>query len=191
MMKTIVIEGTDGSGKETQSKLLVSNLEKKGFKVKYVSFPNYNNDSSILIKRYLNGDYGEDPNSINPYSAALLYSVDRLNFFLTNNLDDYDVLVCDRYVESNLIHQASKIENTDERDEFSNWLTDLEYKKLNFPKPNKVFFLEVEPEITQNLISKRNKDSNNLDIHEKSTEYLKDCFLKAKDIASKKWLGYY
>lgn len=178
--KIIVLDGTDGSGKETQTKLLKENLEKRGFKVKHISFPNYEDDSSIFVKRYLNGDYGSDPNAINPYLASTFYSLDRANLFLTEELDEYDYLLFDRYTTSNIIHQASKIKDKEERYKFINWLEDFEYNKLGLPRPDSIFYLSIDPEITNQLITKRNLKK---DIHEKNTDYQKSCYTTAKELS--------
>lgn len=180
--KIVVIDGIDGSGKETQTKLLQNNLEQKGLKVKSFSFPNYSDDSSILLRRYLSGEYGEDPELINPYSASSLYSVDRLNFFLKEDLTDYDIVLFDRYTTSNMIHQASKFKTEEETNEYLEWLEDFEYNKLGIPRPNLVFYLSLLPETSRKLRKMRDSTS---DIHEDHDEYLDICFHTANDLSKK------
>ena len=184
-MKTIVIDGVDGTGKETQCKELKKSLEKDGLKVKLVSFPNYQNESSVLLKRYLKGEYGEDPNKINPYSASLFYTVDRLNFFLSEDLENYDILLCDRYTTSNLIHQATKIDDINEREAFTSWLEDLEYNKMKLPEPDIVFYLDLKPEVSEKLRTERNQN-NKSDIHESDLDYLKLCNIRSRQLAQEK-----
>ncbi len=180
-MKLIVLDGTDGTGKQTQSTLLKENLEKLGFKTKLIAFPNYEDDSSILLKRYLNGIYGNNAEQVNPFSASILYSVDRLNFFLTEDLSDTDVLLCDRYTTSNLVHQLPKLSSKKEQQEYQDWLEDLEYGKLNLPKPDAVFYLDLNPEIAEELV--KNRANSGKDIHESNHDYLKKCSESAREIA--------
>lgn len=185
----IVIEGTDGSGKQTQTKLLFDYLKEKNVDVKTQSFPNYASDSSILVRNYLNGDYG-DINALTSKQSSVLFAVDRLctmndyKEFLKND----GVLLLDRYVSSNILHQASKIEWKIERDEFVDWLENLEYNDLRLPKPDITFFLDLKPELSKKLREERGelKAGTTKDIHESNYEYLINCYKIGMEVAKNK-----
>lgn len=187
----IAIEGTDSSGKQTQSEMLYKALCEKGIKARLVSFPAYESDSSALVKMYLAGEFGTDPKDVNAYAASTFYAMDRFATFRKDWGRDYDdgtVIVADRYVPSNLIHQASKIECDREKDSFINWLEDLEYIKLELPRPDATIFLDMPTETAQKLMAERaNKidNSDKKDIHERNSEYLKNSYNNAKGIAEK------
>jgi dTMP kinase len=177
--KLIVIDGTDGSGKHTQTMLLKENLEKKGFLVKTIDFPQYGLKSAAPTEEYLNGKYG-NANQVTPYQASILYAVDRYaaSFKIKQWLNEGKIVLCDRYVSANMGHQAGKIDNLDERDKFLDWLFDLEYNIFNIPKPDINIFLYLDPEIARKLAqeNKSEKFTNNVknnDIHEKDPEHMK------------------
>lgn len=178
MGKLIVIDGLDGSGKATQTELLIDNLKKIDHNIIKVTFPNYKDDSSALIKMYLNGEFGTDPQEINPFAASSFYAVDRYasykKYWEKQYLDGHTI-VCDRYVTSNLIHQMVKLP-VEKWDEFINWLEDYEYSKLKLPKPDVVIYLDLDLSISQQLINNRcNSTGIKKDIHEKDLVYLKKC----------------
>lgn len=183
----IDIEGTDGCGKKTQTDLLFNFLVGKGYKVKKISFPNYDSNSSALVKMYLNGEFGENANDINGFQASALYAVDRFATMKKINIADYDFILFDRYVPSNMIHQSTRITDKKELDEFLDWVVDFEYKKLNLPKPDKILFLDVPVEISMKLARQREKLKNGeqKDIHEKDDNHLKNAYEKAKYVAEK------
>ncbi len=178
MAKLIVIEGTDASGKETQTARLCKYLEDKGEKVFRLTFPDYDSSSSALVKMYLGGEFGTEPDAVSPYAAALFYAVDRYASFKTKwgaLMDEEMYIVADRYVSSNIIYQAAKLEGT-EREIFINWLNDLEYGRLGLPRPDKVLFLNMEPEAAKKLMEgRKNKitGEDEKDIHEKDSAYLR------------------
>jgi len=178
MGKLIVIEGLDGSGKSTQLELLFSNLKSQGTDCKMVSFPDYANPSSTLVKMYLNGDFGKKPGDVNAYAASVFYTVDRYASYKANWGEYYNAggtVVSGRYTTSNAVHQASKLPS-DKWEDFLNWLYDFEYNKIGIPKPDKVIFLDMPVEVSQKLLSKRyNGDEEKKDIHECDTEYLDKC----------------
>lgn len=178
MGKLIVIEGLDGCGKSTQLNILHKNLTKKGIDCKSVSFPDYDNPSSTLVKMYLNGEFGKKPGDVNAFAASVFYAVDRYASFKANWGEYYNnggTVVSGRYTTSNAVHQASKLPES-EWESFLSWLYDFEYNKIAIPKPDKVIFLDMPIEVSQKLLSKRYKgDESKKDIHESDTEYLDRC----------------
>ena len=178
MGKLIVIEGLDGCGKSTQLELLPQNLLKNGIESKSVSFPDYDSNSSALVKMYLGGEFGKKPSDVNAYAASLFYEVDRFASYKTNWGDYYNqngVIVSGRYTTSNAVHQTSKMDES-EWQGFLDWLYDLEYNKVGIPKPDKVIFLDMPIEVSQKLLSGRyNGDEGKKDIHESDTAYLDKC----------------
>lgn len=176
--KLIVIEGLDGSGKGTQTALLTKALADMNIKVKQVSFPDYDNPSSALVKMYLNGALGSKPGDVNAYAASSFYAVDRYASYKQFWQSDYEsgtVILADRYATSNAIYQLSKLEEN-ERNDFLSWLEFYEYKQLQLPKPDAVIYLDMPIEISQQLLSKRyNGDDNKKDLHESNFDFLKQC----------------
>ena len=174
--KLIVIEGLDGSGKNTQAQKLLELLESRGEKVMKVSFPNYDSDSSALIKMYLAGEFGKKADSVNPYAASSFYAVDRYASYKTfwgSFYEEGGIVIADRYTTSNAIHQCSKLPESKWND-FLEWLFEYEYRYLGIPEPDSVIYLRVDPDVSQELMRKRyNNDENKKDIHERDVEYLK------------------
>lgn len=179
-MKLIVIEGADGSGKGTQAEILYNRLKEKYDNVFLISFPNYGSDGARLVEKYLNGEIDPDPNKINGFIASTFYAVDRYMFFKENKFPEDAILISNRYVTSNLIHQMSKL-HEHLWFQFSSWLTDLEYNKYGIPKPDIELYLYLEPETSLELLMKRYEgDKSKADIHE-SIEFQKQ---SAKPIKS-------
>ena len=178
MGKLIVIEGLDGSGKSTQLELLPQNLKNAGIDSKSVSFPDYDSNSSALVKMYLGGEFGKKPGDVNAYAASLFYAVDRFASYKTNWGNYYNqngVIVSGRYTTSNAVHQTSKMDECEWKG-FLDWLYDLEYNKVGIPKPDKVIFLDMPIEVSQKLLSGRYQgDEAKKDIHESDTAYLDKC----------------
>ena len=178
MGKLIVIEGLDGSGKSTQLELLEKNIKAKNIDVKSVSFPDYENPSSTLVKMYLKGDFGSKPDDVNAYAASVFYTVDRYASFKANWGEYYlngGTVISGRYTTSNAVHQASKLP-PEKWDDYMDWLYDFEYNKIGIPKPDKVIFLDMPIEVSQKLLSNRYEgDNSKKDIHERDTEYLNRC----------------
>lgn len=190
MGKLIVIEGTDSSGKETQTKRLFEKLEEKGLKVKKISFPNYDSPACEPVKMYLSGAFGEDAMKINPYPVSTMYAIDRYASFKTDWEKFYNedgIIVTDRYVTSNMVHQASKIKDLDEKKQYLNWLEDLEYEKMGIPRPDLVIFLNMPTEMAVKLMAERKNKitgEEKKDIHERDKEYLKESHANACKIAN-------
>ena len=176
--KLIVLEGLDGSGKATQTKLLCEALRNEGLPCRHVSFPNYDSDSSALVKMYLSGAFGMSPADVNPYAASSFYAVDRYASFQKDWKQDYlggSVILADRYVTSNMIYQLSKVE-TEEKDAFLRWVESYEYDKLELPRPDITVYLDMDPEISQSLLRERYQgDESRKDIHESDVAFLKEC----------------
>lgn len=188
--KLIVIEGSDGSGKATQSRILYDSLKSEGYPVRLLSFPDYESPSSALVKMYLAGEMGEDPEKLNIYAVSTFYAVDRYASFEKDWKDFYEkggILLCDRYTTSNMVYQGVKLPNSFLKTRYYNWLKELEYEKFGLPKPDKVLFLDVHPEVSQRLRENRkNKITNDeaLDIHEKNSDYMKRAYEAAVFAAS-------
>ncbi|MBQ9844769.1 MAG: deoxynucleoside kinase [Oscillospiraceae bacterium] len=175
MGKLIVIEGLDGSGKATQANLLFEKLQRNKFEVKKVTFPDYASDSSAPVRMYLGGKLSDKPDGVNAYAASSFYAVDRYISFKTNwekFYNDGGIVVADRYTTSNGVHQCSKLP-MEAWNGFMDWLYDFEYNKISIPKPDAVIYLDMSPEVSQKLMSKRYLgDESKKDIHEKDKEYL-------------------
>ena len=175
MGKLIVIEGLDGSGKATQANLLYERLSRNFEKVKKVTFPDYESDSSAPVRMYLSGKLSDRPDGVNAFAASSFYTVDRYISYKTNweqLYNDGGIIVADRYTTSNGVHQCSKLPS-EEWNSFMDWLYDFEYGRIGIPKPDAVIYLDMSPEVSQKLMSKRYLgDESKKDIHEKDREYL-------------------
>lgn len=174
--KLIVIEGLDGSGKATQAQKLYETLQANGERVVKVSFPDYESDSSALVKMYLAGEFGTDPNAVNPYAASSFYAVDRYASYMKNWKDFYldgGIVIADRYTTSNAIHQCAKLPK-EQWESFIQWLFDYEYQLIGIPEPYRTIYLRVDPNVSQELMTKRYEGNEaEKDIHEANLEYLK------------------
>ena len=178
MGKLIVIEGTDGSGKSTQFRLLTGRLESEQVKFQKLVFPQYSEPSSALIRMYLGGEFGKSPTDVNAYAASAFYSVDRYASYRKvwgKWYEEGGLVVSDRYTTSNAVHQASK-EPEDKREDFLNWLYDFEYDKLGLPRPDLVIYLDVPTDFTEKMLRHRESETNtHADIHEQDMQYLATC----------------
>lgn len=178
MGKLIVIEGLDGSGKSTQLELLPKSLSELGIECRTVSFPNYDSDSSALVKMYLSGEFGSKPEDVNAFAASTFYAVDRFASYKTNWGEFYEnggTVIAGRYTTSNAVHQASKLDPKN-WEEFLSWLYEFEYEKIGIPKPDMVIFLDMPTDVSQKLLSKRySGDNDKKDIHERDVDYLEHC----------------
>lgn len=178
MGKLIVIEGTDGSGKSTQFRLLTDRLESEQVKFQKLVFPQYSEPSSALIRMYLGGEFGKNPSDVNAYAASAFYSVDRYASYRKvwgKWYEEGGLVVSDRYTTSNAVHQASK-EPEDKREVFLNWLYDFEYDKLGLPRPDLVIYLDVPTDFTEKMLRHRESETHtHADIHEQDMQYLATC----------------
>ena len=173
--KLIVIEGLDGSGKATQSNLVYEALVSQGKPVRKVSFPAYESQSSALVKMYLAGDFGKDPGDVNAFAASTFFAVDRYASFKKDWAEFYEnggIIIADRYTTSNAVHQCSKLPQ-EEWDSFLAWLFDFEYRLMGIPAPDRVIYLQVDPTVSQKLMTGRYQgDESKKDIHESNLSYL-------------------
>ena len=182
--KFIVIEGLDGSGKSTQTKLLEKRLKEEGYKVKRIDFPQYGKKSAGLVEEYLNGKYGS-AKEVGPYRASIFYACDRYNagFKIKEWLREGKIVISDRYTASNAGHQGGKIKEKKEREKFFKWLFDLEYGIFEIPKPDIILFLKTSADFSLKLSSKitdKEKKQKKMlylgkkkrDIHEKDKKHL-------------------
>ena len=189
MGKLFVIDGTDGSGKQTQFDKLKERLSKDGVDYKTVSFPNYDSPSSSLVKMYLSGEFGTNAQEISPYIASTFYAADRYATFQTGYKEYYEnggIILADRYTTANMVHQAGKIKDKEERDKFLKWLWDFEFKLYGLPIPTEVFFLNMPTEKALELMKDRkNKFDENAkkDIHERNETHMRDAYKAACDVA--------
>lgn len=179
MQRLFIIEGIDGSGKSTQVSLLAKRLQEAGEAVFQIKLPNYGSPACAPVEQYLSGAYGTGADDVNAYAASSFYAVDRFAYFKTGWGPEYDngkIILSDRYVSSNLIHQCSKLPPK-ERKQYIEWLYDFEYKKMGIPRPDAVFYLDVPPRITGTLMTGRYEgDDSKKDIHERDQEYLLRCY---------------
>lgn len=177
MALLIALDGPDGSGKTTQAPLLRDRLRENGYTVHELSFPDYEDDSSALVRMYLHGGFGPDPRAVNAYAASVFYAADRYASFKRKWEPLYRqpgavILTC-RYTSSNAIHQLSKLPR-EEWDEFLGWLSDLEFIKLGIPNPDLTLLLDMPPEISADRLSCREHQTGaGPDIHERDMEYIR------------------
>lgn len=190
MGKLFVIDGTDGSGKQTQFKKLQERLTKEGIDYRTVSFPNYDSPSSSLVKMYLSGEFGEVAKQISPYIASSFYAADRYATFKKDFEEYYNnggIILADRYTTANMIHQAGKIDNKEERKKLLDWIWDFEFNLYGLPIPTEVFLLKMPPEVSFELMKNReNKFTHEAqkDIHERDKSHIIDSFNTACDVAT-------
>ncbi len=186
-----VIEGVDSSGKATHTENVKNILSAEGKNVRKITFPDYKSDSSALVKMYLAGDFGKNPGDVSAYAASAFYAVDRYASYKKDwgsFLHSGGIVVADRYVTSNMIHQAAKIKDKGEKDRFLDWVYDFEYVRLSLPVPDLVIFLDMPPETARMLMADRaNKITNEAqkDIHESNARYLEESYENAFYVAEK------
>ncbi len=178
MGKLVVLEGLDGSGKSTQFERLDKLLTEKCITHKAVSFPDYEQPSSALVKMYLAGEIGKSADDVNAYAASSFYAVDRYvsyKKFWENDYNKGSLILAARYVTSNCIYQMTKLPK-EEWDSYIEWLCHYEYELLGLPRPDEVVFLDMPVEVSQKLLSKRYEgDNDKKDIHEADISFLNKC----------------
>ncbi|MCI9365315.1 MAG: deoxynucleoside kinase [Clostridia bacterium] len=189
MGKLIVIDGTDGSGKQTQMEILEKNLKEEKIDFRKISFPNYSSPSSSLVKMYLSGEFGKEAKDVSPYIASSFFAADRYATY-KKELEEYyengGLILADRYTTANMVHQAGKINNKEMRKEFLDWLWNLEFNIYKIPVPSKVFFLNMPVEYSLKLMENRkNKFDEEAvkDIHESSRSHLEASYNAACELA--------
>ena len=183
--KLIVFEGTDGSGKATQSKLLCQYLEKQGVPYRHIDFPRYGKPSAAMVQEYLDGNLGKKPEDVNAYAASMFYAMDRYASYKQDWGEFYHeggLVVADRYTTSNAVHQASKLPDS-ERKPYLDWLFHEEYDLLGLPAPDLVIYLDMPTEITEKMRRQREQATGtHADIHEQDEAYLKRCRANAVEV---------
>jgi len=188
--KLIVIDGTDGSGKATQTKLLIQYLRDNGYQVVTFDFPHHNEASGYFVDKYLTGAYG-NAQELGAYAPSVLFAVDRFDTKLAieQALESGSIVVCDRWVTANLAHQGGKIADDKERADYYRWDLDLEYTKMKLPQPDLNLILHVPCAIGQELVdhkaSRAYLDGAKRDIHEADIEHLRQAekvYLELNDL---------
>lgn len=189
--KILVIEGGDGSGKATQSKLLINYLEQNSIPSAYLDFPNYSSFYGKLVAKFLRGEFG-DLDSVSPYLASLTFALDRLSAkdTIEDHLKAGKIVVMNRYTTSNMAHQGSKFADETKRREFLKWLEELEYETNKIPREDVVIYLYV-PWQEGSRLTKLKEDRTYLngkkeDIQEASEIHRKDTESIYKMLAEKK-----
>lgn len=191
MSQFFVIDGTDGSGKGTQVSLLEKRLKDAGHDVLVVDFPQYGNKSAALVEEYLNGAFGS-ASEVTPYQASVFYAADRFaaKGNMQKHLDSGGIILSNRYVSGNQIHQSGKIKDRSELDRFLTWLDHFEYELMNIPRPDHVFFLDVPPWISDTLVEGKESRSyiengKTKDIHEADPQHIQDAYDRAKELVKR------
>lgn len=185
--KLIVLEGTDGSGKSTQFRLLCRALEEQGRDFLKIVFPQYGEPSSALLRMYLGGEFGSHPEDVNAYAASTFYAVDRYASYKKVWGAYYEaggLVLADRYTTSNAVHQGSKLPG-DQRPAFWTWLEEFEYDKLGLPRPDGVLWMDMPIGQAVKNLRRREADTHTAgDIHEVDEGYLRACYETARQAAA-------
>jgi len=188
----IAFDGIDASGKTTQAKILEQKLRDSGKEILYITFPVYENESSALVRLYLNGGLSQNPADINAYAASSFYAADRYISYITDWKKFHDkndgVIIANRYTTANAIHQLSKIPEN-EWDQFLDWLYDYEFDKLKIPKPDLTVLFDMHPDVAIKLIEERaKKTQTKKDIHESDSQHLRKSY--EAGLYAAKYLGW-
>ena len=186
--RLIVFEGTDGSGKATQSRLLCEHLQRENIPYKNITFPQYGKPSAAMVQEYLDGNLGRRPGDVNAYAASLMFSMDRYASYKQDWGAYYEqggLVIADRYTTSNAVHQTGKLP-PEQRDGFLDWLFDFEYRLLGLPEPTRVLYLDMPTEATEQMMRLREAATHTTaDIHEKDEEYLRRCRENAAHVVAR------
>jgi len=175
--KLIVIEGSDGVGKKTQTDLITKLFRRVGKKVVFYDFPQYERSFfGQMVAKYLNGEFG-DIDHVSPYLISLLYAGDRFEAadHIRSDLRQGKIVIANRYTQSNMGFQSAKIKNKEEKKKFLEWLEELEFGIFNIPKPDIVIYLYAPYKISQKMVDqkgKRNYTDKKRDIHERNRKFL-------------------
>ena len=186
----IMVEGTDGSGKGTQTQLLFDRLKQEGYDVEQISFPQYGERSCTMVEDYLNGKFGS-ADEVGPYPASIFYATDRFAAApkIRAWLDEGKIVIANRYVASNMGHQGGKIDDPEERKKYFDWNYHLEYTIFNIPKPTVNVILHMPAEMAQALVDKKDArtylNGKKRDIHEDNIDHLKKAEQAYLDIAKR------
>jgi dTMP kinase len=185
--KLIVLDGNDGSGKYTQAELLAERLREMGHQVLLLSFPDYQTFFGWVLKKALDGEYPDFAN-MNPYAASAIYAINRMELVkrMTDFIEEGGIVVCDRYVSANEIHQGGKIKDHRERLTFLSWVEDYEYEKIGIPRPDISIYLDVPPAVSRALMSDKTWDTV-----ENNPQYLENSHRSAQWLIARephKWL---
>lgn len=176
--RLIVIDGLDGCGKTTQHEMVTEILKEKGVSVKGISFPDYDKPSAALVKMYLSGEFSSNADDVNAYAASAFYAVDRYASFKLYWEENYrmgGLILASRYVSSNAVHQCPKLPK-EQWGGFLRWLEDFEYTRLGLPRPDRVIFMDISPELSAKRLSMRyGGDESRKDIHENNMDYMRSC----------------
>jgi dTMP kinase len=183
----IVFEGIDGSGKTTQYGLLCELLRRRGTEFKSITFPQYSEPSSALLRMYLQGEFGTNPSDVNSYAASTFYAVDRYASYKKiwgKYYEDGGLVLTDRYTSSNAVHQAAKLHKS-ERPDFFKWLYDFEFSKLGLPIPDAVLYFKIDLETAVEHLRRRESETGSkADIHERNNSHLAESLSAAGDAAA-------
>lgn len=179
--KLIVIDGTDGSGKATQVELLAKRLKKEGRTVKIVDFPEYyKNFFGAFIGHCLSEQY-YNWLDVHPKIASVMYAADRWESSeeLRNWLKRGYIVIANRYVSANQIHQGGKTKDTKRRNDFMRWLDKMEYEVFGIPRPDIILYLDLPTKIVLQLLKKRESSKmkreylkKKKDVHENDVNFL-------------------
>ena len=185
-MGLIVFEGIDGSGKSTQFQMLCDHMEKTGKPYTRIVFPQYDKASSALLRMYLNGEFGEDPDAVGPYAASTFYAVDRYASYKRVWGGAHSAgatILADRYTTSNAVHQGAKLKG-EKRLQFFRWLDEFEHGYMELPRPDLVLYMEIPLETAlENMRRRQEETGTQADIHEAGETYLKACCEAAQEAA--------
>jgi len=185
--KLIVFEGIDGSGKSTQFEMMFKRLLSESRDFKRIVFPRYNEPSSTLIRMYLRGEFGNNPDSVNAYAASSFYAVDRYASFVQDWRDYYEnggLILTDRYTTSNALHQGAKVSAKD-REQFFKWLYDYEFSLIGLPSPDMVMYMDIDADLAAERLRQREAETDtNADIHESDMAYLYKCVESGRQAAA-------
>jgi len=177
--KFIIIDGLDGSGKATQTRILTNRLKAEGYQVEMADFPQYGNWSAHFVEKYLQGEFGS-AEEVSAKKASLFYALDR--YAASSQIKKWlaagKVVISNRYVSANKGHQLGKINDQEKMKEFLHWVNQTEYKILDIPLPNLTLFLHMTPEIGQQLVDKKDvreyTQGKKRDIHEDNLNHLQN-----------------